>query len=84
MVSLIPKQTILCLLSSSDLNYQLGISSLVEGVNLGFGSLRTLEGQFKLLDRHTLGLADVRCCQTPLGSRSEFPKCFVSVCEVFG
>jgi hypothetical protein len=28
----------------SDPNYKLGISSLVMGVNLGFGSLRTLEG----------------------------------------
>jgi hypothetical protein len=32
----------------------LGVSSLVGGVNLGFGSLRTLEGQFGLLGRHTL------------------------------
>ena len=32
----------------SDPNYQLGISSLVGGVKLGFGSLRTQEGQFGL------------------------------------
>jgi hypothetical protein len=32
----------------------LGISSLVGGVYLGFGSLRTLEGQFGLLGRRTL------------------------------
>jgi hypothetical protein len=32
----------------------LGISSFVGGVNLGFGSLRTLEGQFGLLGRRTL------------------------------
>jgi hypothetical protein len=32
---------------------------LIEGVNLGFGSLRALEGQFRLLGRRTLSLVDV-------------------------
>jgi hypothetical protein len=38
-----------------------GVSSLVERVNLGFGSLRILEGQFGPLDRPMLGLASIRC-----------------------
>ena len=33
----------------------LGIGSLVKGVNLGFGSLRTQEGHFGPLDGCTLG-----------------------------
>ena len=32
------------------------------GVNLGFGSLRILKGQFRLLGGRTLGLANVRYC----------------------
>jgi hypothetical protein len=35
-------------------NYQLGVSSLVGRVNLGFGSLRTLEGKSGLLGKRTL------------------------------
>jgi hypothetical protein len=35
-------------------NYQLGVSSLVGRVNLGFGSLRTLEGKYGLLGKRTL------------------------------
>jgi hypothetical protein len=43
----------------SDPNKYIGVSSLVDGVNLGFGSLKTLEGYFGLLGRRTLGLVDV-------------------------
>ena len=60
-VTMLP-QTTETLLICSDPNYYLSVSSLVRGVNLGFGSLRTLERQFGHLGGRTLGQVDKLFC----------------------